>query len=80
MESIAVLLMVVFGGMGSIRGSFVGALVLVIFPEMLRFLGMPSSVAAPLRQMIYDLLLIILMLKKPKGSWGNTGVQINGNP
>jgi branched-chain amino acid transport system permease protein len=70
MESIAVLLMVVFGGMGSIRGSFIGALILVIFPEMLRFLGMPSSVAAPLRQMIYGLLLIILMLKRPQGIAG----------
>jgi branched-chain amino acid transport system permease protein len=70
MESIAVLLMVVFGGMGSIKGSFIGALVLVIFPEMLRFLGMPSSVAAPLRQMIYGLLLIILMVKRPQGIIG----------
>ncbi len=70
MESIAVLLMVVFGGMGSIKGSFIGALVLVIFPEMLRFLGMPSSIAAPLRQMIYGLLLIVLMLKRPQGIIG----------
>ncbi len=70
MESIAVLLMVVFGGMGCIKGSFIGALVLVIFPEMLRFLGMPSSVAAPLRQMIYGLLLIVLMLKRPQGIIG----------
>jgi branched-chain amino acid transport system permease protein len=70
MESIAVLLMVVFGGMGSIKGSFIGALILVIFPEMLRFLGMPSSVAAPLRQMIYGLLLIVLMIKRPQGIIG----------
>jgi len=70
MESIAVLLMVVFGGMGSIKGSFAGALILVIFPEMLRFLGMPSSIAAPLRQMIYGLLLIGLMLKRPQGIIG----------
>ena len=70
MESIAVLLMVVFGGMGSLGGSFVGAAILVIFPEMLRFLGMPSSVAAPLRQMIYGLLLITLMLKRPQGILG----------
>jgi len=70
MESITILLMVVFGGMGSLAGSFVGASVLVIFPELLRFLGMPSSVAAPLRQMIYGLLLIILMLKRPQGLLG----------
>jgi branched-chain amino acid transport system permease protein len=70
MESITILLMVVFGGMGSLSGSFVGAAVLVIFPELLRFLGMPSSVAAPLRQMIYGLLLILLMLKRPQGILG----------
>ena len=70
MESITVLLMVVFGGMGSLRGSFIGAAVLVILPEMLRFLGMPSSVAAPLRQMIYGLLLVLLMLKRPQGIVG----------
>src|SRR4030043_378659 len=70
MESITILLMVVFGGMGSLPGSLVGAAVLVIFPEMLRFLGMPSSVAAPLRQMIYGLLLIVLMLKRPQGIIG----------
>jgi branched-chain amino acid transport system permease protein len=70
MESIAVLLMVVLGGMGSIKGSVIGALTLVIFPEMLRFLGLPSSVAAPLRQMIYGLLLIILMMKRPQGIIG----------
>jgi len=70
MESITILLMVVFGGMGSLGGSFVGAAVLVILPELLRFVGMPSSVAAPLRQMIYGLLLIILMLKRPQGILG----------
>jgi branched-chain amino acid transport system permease protein len=69
-ESITILLMVVFGGLGSLSGSFIGAAVLVILPEMLRFVGMPSSVAAPLRQMIYGLLLVILMLKRPQGILG----------
>lgn len=70
MESITILLMVVFGGMGTIRGSFIGAIILVVLPELLRFVGLPSSVAAPLRQMIYGLLLVILMLKRPQGILG----------
>lgn len=70
MESITILLMVIFGGMGSIPGSIVGASVLVIFPELLRFLGMPSSIAAPMRQMIFGLLLILLMIKRPQGLMG----------
>jgi len=70
MESITILLMVVFGGMGSLSGSFIGAAVLVILPELLRFVGMPSSIAAPLRQIVYGLLLVVLMLKRPQGILG----------
>lgn len=70
MESITILLMVIFGGMGSIKGSLVGAIMLVLFPEMLRFLGMPSSIAAPTRQMIYGLLLVVFMIKRPQGLLG----------
>lgn len=70
MESITILLMVIFGGMGSISGSVVGAVILVVLPELLRFLGMPSSIAAPMRQMIYGFLLVVLMLKRPQGIMG----------
>ena len=70
MESITILLMVIFGGMGSIKGSLVGAIMLVLFPEILRFLGMPSSIAAPMRQMIYGLLLVVFMLRRPQGLLG----------
>lgn len=70
MESITILLMVIFGGMGSIKGSLVGAIMLVLFPEILRFLGMPSSIAAPTRQMIYGLLLVVFMIKRPQGLLG----------
>jgi branched-chain amino acid transport system permease protein len=70
MESLAILLMVVFGGMGSLAGSLLGATVLVFLPEMLRFMGLPSSVAAPLRQMAYGALLVALMLVRPQGLMG----------
>lgn len=75
MESITILLMVIFGGMASIRGSLMGASALVIFPEILRFLGMPSAIAAPIRQMIYGLLLIVLMIKRPQGLLGKYRVR-----
>jgi len=69
-ESITILLMVVFGGMASLKGSFLGALILVLFPELLRFVGLPSSIAAPMRQMLYGLLLVALMTLRPRGLIG----------
>jgi len=44
--------------------------VLVILPEALRFLGMPSSIAANMRQIIYGALLVIFMLFRPQGFIG----------
>lgn len=70
LESVTILLMVVFGGMGSISGSILGATILVVLPELLRFVGLPSSVAAPVRQMLYGGLLVGLMLIRPSGLLG----------
>jgi len=70
MESITILLMVVFGGMGTLTGPIIGALILVAFPELLRFLDIPGSIAGPFRQGLYGLLLIVLMMRRPQGLLG----------
>ncbi|MEN9978748.1 MAG: branched-chain amino acid ABC transporter permease [candidate division WOR-3 bacterium] len=70
MESITILLMVIFGGLGTLKGAVIGAFLLIVIPESLRFLGLPSSIAAPLRQMIYGLILVVLMLYRPQGIIG----------
>ncbi|MEI7695495.1 MAG: branched-chain amino acid ABC transporter permease [Chlorobium sp.] len=70
MESFVMLLMVVFGGMGSLSGSVLGAVLLVVIPEALRFTGIPGEVAAPLRQVLYGGILIGLVLYRPQGLLG----------
>jgi branched-chain amino acid transport system permease protein len=70
MGSILVVLMVLLGGLGTIKGSVIGAAVLILFPEMLRFIDIPIAFAGPFRQMIYGLLLIILIMKRPQGLVG----------
>jgi branched-chain amino acid transport system permease protein len=73
MESILVLSMVIIGGAGSPWGSVVGAVVLVTLPEALRFIGLPSSLAANTRQIIYGGLLVIMMMFRPRGLVGRYG-------
>lgn len=70
MESIFIISIVIVGGAGSLRGAALGAAVLVILPEALRFVGLPSSVAANLRQIFYGLLLILFMVFRPQGLIG----------
>lgn len=73
MESILIISMVIIGGAGSLWGPLVGAVVLVTLPEALRFVGLPSSVAANLRQIIYGSLLVVMILFRPRGLVGKYG-------
>ncbi len=73
MESILMIAMVIIGGAGSVWGPLVGAVVLVTLPEALRFVGLPSSVAANLRQLIYGTLLVVIMMVRPRGLVGKYG-------
>ncbi len=57
--SIEILVIVVLGGMGSIRGSIIAAIVLKLLPEMLRNL---NEDLVKYRMLIYSVLLILLML------------------
>ncbi len=70
MESIFIISIVVIGGAGSFWGPVVGAIVLVTLPEILRFVGMPSSVAANVRQILYGGLLVAFMMLRPQGLMG----------
>ncbi len=58
--SINALSLIIVGGMGSIPGVVVGALILVGLPEMLREF-------AEYRLLMYGILLIVMMLVKPEG-------------
>lgn len=66
-DSIFMLAIVIIGGTGNIFGSMVGALLLISLPELLKFLQVAETIAAPLRQMIYGALLVIFMRFRPQG-------------
>ncbi len=70
MESIFILSIVIIGGSGSLRGPVAGAVFLVLLPELLRFAGLPSSIAANIRQILYGGLLVVFMMWRPQGFLG----------
>ncbi len=64
-KSFEILIMIILGGLGSIVGSVLGAIVLTVLPEALRGF-------AEYRMVIYSLLLIVLMITRPQGLLGST--------
>jgi len=72
-ESVIVLSMVVLGGMGSIPGVVLGALIVVILPEALRgFAGY--------RMLIFGAALVLMMIFRPQGLIGNPRRRIELRP
>lgn len=70
-ESIFMLTMIIIGGLASKRGAVFGAVFVILLPELLRFVGLPDSIAAQLRVAIYGAILMLLMYKRPTGIFGN---------
>ncbi|WRS27516.1 branched-chain amino acid ABC transporter permease [Oscillospiraceae bacterium MB08-C2-2] len=61
--SILILSIVILGGMGTMRGMFLGAALLVAFPEVLRFMEQ-------YRFVFYGLILVVMMRFRPQGVLG----------
>lgn len=68
--SVTIITMVVLGGMTSVVGSVIGAAVIVLIPQGLQRLDLGSSIAGPLEQMFFGVLLIVLMFVRPQGLLG----------
>jgi branched-chain amino acid transport system permease protein len=69
-ESIFIATLVILGGSERLAGPVVGAFLLLAIPELLKFLAIPDTVAAPMRQIIYGALLVLFMLVRPEGILG----------
>ncbi|WP_246795763.1 ABC transporter permease subunit [Burkholderia perseverans] len=77
-ESIVVLACVVLGGMGHIPGVILGAVLLAVFPEVLRSTMGPLQHALfgheivdteVIRQALYGLAMVLIMLYRSEGLW-----------
>lgn len=67
--SINVVIMVVLGGMGSMTGPILAAIIISILPEALR--PLQELTGQDYRMIIYSLILIVLMLVRPQGLLGH---------
>jgi branched-chain amino acid transport system permease protein len=68
-KSIEVIAMVVLGGMGSVSGSVLAAILLTLLPELLR----PVK---EYRMVLYSLMLIVLMITRPQGLLGTREISL----
>jgi branched-chain amino acid transport system permease protein len=69
-KSFEVVAMVVLGGLGSISGAIIAAIILTFLPEGLRMAKGVLHMSKDPRMVIYSVMLIVLMLTRPQGLLG----------
>ena|SRR4028119_491893 len=69
-ESIFLVTLMLLGGSGNVKGPLAGVLMMILLPEALRFLGLPSTLAPNVREILYGAILIGLMFFRPQGLAG----------
>ncbi len=62
--------MLIVGGLASVKGSAIGTIILFLLPEPLRFIDFPSSVLGPAREIIFALILLLILIYRPRGIFG----------
>lgn len=72
---IPILAIVMIGGLASLPGTIFATIIIILLPEPLRFLGLPSSLIGPGRQMLCALFILLILLYKPKGFYGKVDLE-----
>jgi len=68
--SMLILSITIIGGLASLPGTLIGTLFFILFPELLRFVGIPSEEVFQLRQLMFGLIIVLLMMHRPQGFMG----------
>jgi branched-chain amino acid transport system permease protein len=75
LQLIPLISIVIIGGLASMRGTLLATVLIILLPEPLRFIGFPSLVVGPARQIIYALLLLGILLYRPRGFYGKVKLE-----
>lgn len=79
-ESVIILCMIVLGGLGSISGALIGAVILVSLSEILRIVLASCGLSPDIRYLIYGVIMILIMRFCPEGIMSTSRVKQEMHP
>jgi len=76
LQSAQILTMVVLGGMATVYGPVLGALLLLAIPQAITFLHLPPSVMAPMQGILFTSLVLVFLFLRPAGILGASETKV----
>lgn len=74
-EVVLLFTIIIVGGLRSLPGSLVATVIIVVLPELLRFVDVPPSIVGPARQIFYSVILLGIILWRPRGLFGTVELE-----
>lgn len=74
-DIVILLTIVLVGGLASLKGSVVAGFIVIMLPELLRYLDLPQTMVGSLRQILYTVLILLLLLYRPRGIFGRVDLE-----
>ncbi|WP_377320079.1 ATP-binding cassette domain-containing protein [Pimelobacter simplex] len=74
-RTVEILSITIIGGVAAYWGPFVGAFTVLALPEALSFADIPDSVAGPVNGMVYTLVVLLILIFRPRGLLGRDPVK-----
>lgn len=74
-DIVLMLSIVIVGGLATVRGSVFATFLIIFLTESIRFIDLPSSIVGPSRLMIYSILLIAVLVYRPRGLFGKVDLE-----
>lgn len=70
LDLVLVVSAVVIGGLGSFVGSIIGVTIFFLLPEALRYIQIDPDIVGAVRQIIFSVLLLVVIILRPRGLFG----------
>jgi branched-chain amino acid transport system permease protein len=76
-QTVMMACIVILGGLRNLKGIILGAAIIVLVPELMRFTGLPPEFLGEVRNLLYGLMLVLLMIFRPEGLLSRKRASLN---
>ncbi len=69
-QIVFLLTVIIVGGLGSLEGALMGTALTVFIPEALRFTPIPPALLGPVREILFSIVVVLILIYRPRGILG----------
>jgi branched-chain amino acid transport system permease protein len=74
-QTVMMAVIVILGGLRNLKGMILGAAIVVLIPQVMRFSGLPARFLGESSNLLYGLMLVLVMIFRPEGLFSRKSIR-----